>query len=858
MTSTTAPQPETPLFQHHRRVSTPTVLQMEAVECGAAALGMVLAYHKRYVPLEELRVTCGVSRDGSKASNILKAARYYGLTAKALRGRELADIETLRLPAIAFWNFNHYVVIEGTGRGGVYINDPASGARWVSLDEFDRSFTGVVFTFAPGAHFAPGGKRSTFYNGLLSRLRGLEPALLYVLLVSVALVVPGLAVPTFSQVFIDGYLVGGNDSWLLPLLGIMAATVGLTAVLTWLQANFLLRLETRLSLSTSARFVWHVLCLPLEFFTQRHAGDIAGRVAINDRVASLLSGELAIAVLNVLMIVFYAALLFRYDWLLTVIGIAVVLLNIAALRVVSRQRAESSQQVLQEQGKLFGAAASGLRTIETIKAVAGERDLFTRLTGYHARAARAEQKLAAYTYVLAIIPPTLIMMNTGLILALGSLRVIDGSMTVGMLVAFLGLMTAFTAPVTVLVNLGGLLQQTEGDMKRLDDVLNYAPDPFVKPPAARDDTDDANDSDTPPPTTSDDGGAPTTSDDTTAASNGNGTPPAVAPPAPPARHTPPDNGGTQPDNDPAVSALDLSFALPGGGGSRRRSTPSTITPTTPPRPAPIIRTGARLTGHLELRNVTFGYGHPDLSPPLLRDFSLYIEPGSRVALVGGSGSGKSTVARLVMGLYRPWSGSILFDGLPREEHDRRMLTGSLSFVDQQIFLFAGSVRDNLTLWDDAVPEAQIVQAARDAVIHDAIVARPGGYDSLITEGGANFSGGQRQRLEIARALVSNPTLLVLDEATSALDPATELEIDNNLRRRFCTLLIVAHRLSTIRDCDEIIVLKEGAIVQRGTHDDLLRERHHNHYAKLVGAETRRTNPQRAAISSSLDALMDGS
>lgn len=715
-----------------RRVYTPTMLQMEAVECGAASLGIVLGYYGRVVALEELRLACGVSRDGATAGNVLRAARRYGLDAKGFRD-EPEGLFSRPLPLIVHWNFNHFVVVEGFGKNKVYLNDPARGPRTVSYTEFDEAFTGVVLTFALGETFIKAGARHGFAQSLWERLSRSQIGLVYVIIASLALVLPGLAIPGFTRIFVDDILLAGRTNWLQLLLLAMGVTALLRAILTWLQQRYLLRLETKLALSSSSKFFWHVLRLPVEFFAQRYGGEIGSRVEINDRVAQVLSEELATTMLNIILIVFYAMLMFSYSIPLTLIGVCIAALNYLALRYASRRWGDTNQRLLQERGKMVATAMNGLQTIETLKATGAESDFFTRWAGYYAKAMNAQQELGLTAQLLTAVPPFLSAVNTVAILAIGGLQVMRGELTIGLLVAFQSLMASFLTPVNDMVYLSGRFREVEGDLTRLDDVLRH-------------------------------------------------------------------------DTDPQVEML-VSESAPD--------------------------VNAKLSGNIIMQGVTFGYN--PLGAPLIEDFSLSLKSGARIALVGGSGSGKSTIARLLVGLYRPWSGEISFDGQPRSDMPRYLVNNSLAMVDQDIFMFEGTVRDNLTMWDPTIPESSLIQAAKDAAIQDDILERPGGYDYIVEEGGRNFSGGQRQRLEIARALAVNPTILVLDEATSALDAVTEKEIDDNLRRRGCTCVIVAHRLSTIRDADEIIVLDKGKVVQRGTHEELIGQTG-GVYARLIGTD----------------------
>ena len=710
-----------------RRVRTPTIIQMEAVECGAAALGIILGFFGKWVKLEELRISCGVSRDGSKASNVLRAARSYGLESKGYQV-EADKLRTFETPFVVFWNFHHFLVVEGFSRDKVHINDPGTGPRTISYQEFDNSYTGVALTFAPGSNFKSDGEQPSSWKSLLARLNGGGPALSLVMLASLFLVIPSLVVPAFNRIYIDRVLTDGFTEWIGPLILFMVGTAIAAMALTSLQQQYLLRLETRMTLGSSSNFIRHVLRLPVSFFSQRQPADVSSRIQSNDTVAQLLSRDLATSVISAVLVIVYAGFLFTYDPVLTILSAVFMALNIVILRVVARTRVDATRRLHQDQGRLVGTTYNGLQMIETLKATGTENDFFARWSGFQTKVSNGQQKLGLSNQILEVVPVLLVSLLTVLVLWIGSDQVISGTLTVGALVAFQGLLSSFTRPVQQLTQIGQKLQDVSADLNRLNDVENYA----------------------------------------------------IAP----------------------------KFNI-----------------------VPNVSQG-KLAGSIELGSISFGYSA--LAAPLIEDFSISISPGQRVALVGGSGSGKSTLAKLISGLNDPWSGEIMFDGRPIGDFGRNVLSASISVVDQEIFLFEGTVRENLTLWDDSISDELLHQALHDACIFDDIMSKPGGLNHLVREAGRNLSGGQRQRLEIARALATDPRILILDEATSALDSATEQIIDDNLRRRGCTCVIVAHRLSTIRDADEIVVLEFGKVVERGRHEDM--KDAGGAYSRLIGVK----------------------
>lgn len=698
----------------HRYARTPTVLQLEAVECGAASLAMMLGFFGRTVPLEELRMRCGVSRDGSTAGNMVRAAALYGLEAKGHK-YGLEALRKVAPPFVVFWEFRHFLVVEGYDNRRVFLNDPATGRRSVLWDEFDRNFTGVTITFAKTDAFETNAVVPSGLVILAQRVRESLDAVTFIVMAGIALVVPGIVIPALTKVFVDDVLIGKHVVWGPWIVLVMGLAIALSSLLVALQQAISLRLQTKLAVTSASRFFWHVLNMPMNFYAQRSAAELAYRVHLNDRIAELLSGRVTTAAIRAISALFFLVLMLRYDVALALLSVAIAALNLLALAAANRSRSDANATLLQAEGELLGTAVMGIRYIETLKAAGAERAFLQRWGSRLARVVNARQQLGFPTQLLVAAPRLLAMLNAAAILGFGSLRVIDGTLSLGALFAFYLLSEQFSAPFAEIVRFGSEFQEMDGSLKRIEDVYRY---------------------------------------------------PATVPP--------------------------LEVAEP------RREI---------------------LHGGLELQNIRFGYS--PVAPPLVDGLSLHVAPGKQIAVVGSTGSGKSTVTKLVSGLYEPWAGAVLYDGKLRAAYDRRAFAAAVAMVDQEIALFAGTVRANITLFDPTIDDAAIERAARDACIHDEIMARSGGYDAIVEEEGRNFSGGQRQRLEIARALVRDPALIILDEATSALDAITEAQVAENLRRRGCSCVIVAHRLSTIRDSDEIIVLERGAIVERGTHDSLV-------------------------------------
>ena len=707
----------------------PVVMQMEALECGAASLTMIMNYYQKWIPLEQARGDCGVSRDGANAKNIMLAARSYGMEAKAWKVDPDDLLAEGPFPCIIHWGFNHFVVLCGSKNGRVILNDPARGRVAVSMEEFDDEYTGVMISVEPAEGFEPSGKKKSVFSYAKERLTGTSSAVAFVVLTTTISSLFGIIMPVFGRVFLDRLLTGRNPEWLVPFIMGMSAFAAVDILVLWIAAVYSLRIQGKMEAVGSSGYLWKVLRLPMQFFGQRLAADIADRQATNATIAGTLVNTFAPLAINTGMMVFYLVVMVRYSLLLTAIGIGAIIINLSVSAVVSSRRVNLTRVQMRDSAKLSAATASSIRMIETIKASGAEKGVFGRWAGFQASVNTQNYRFIRLNNLLSTVPSVVTSITNLTVMGVGVYLVLKGQFTVGMVMAFQGFLSSFMQPANSLISAGQSLQEMISQMERVDDVMSYPTDPYLE---EREKTEEYE----------------------------------------------------------------------------------------------------KLTGAIEMKDITFGYA--PLGDPLITDFSLSVKPGQKIALVGRSGCGKSTLAKLLTGLYKPWSGSITFDGKPIEQIDRNVFIGSVAVIDQNVTLFDDTVSENIKMWDTSIEDFEMIMAARDAGIHEDIVVRPGGYQHKMAENGRDFSGGQRQRIEIARALSQDPTICILDEATSALDAKTEFEVVRSISERGITCIVIAHRLSTIRDCDEIIVLDRGHVVERGTHEELLAK--NGAYTRLVTSE----------------------
>ena len=714
-------------------VKVPVVMQLEALECGAASLCMILAYFGRWVPLEQLRKECGVSRDGSNLRSMYLVARKYKLRPRAFNCSAEILRDTGSFPCVVFWNYNHFIVVDGFRGDNVYVNDPAGGEITMSFSDFKKSYSDICMMFEPEEDFEPGGKPESILKFACERIKGTMPAVVLVTLTALIASFIGMITPAFSRFFVDNILTGKYSDWSMQFFVLLGILTLFQVTSLCIKALYMLKLHGKTAILASTKFLWHILRLPVEFFEQRMSGDILQRYASNQQIAGTLINTFTPIVLDTGTMILNLCIMINYSPVLALTGIISVVLSIIAADIISKKRVNITRVQTRDMANLAGTTLQGIEMIETIKSAGAENGFFSRWAGFQANANIQTVKFAKLNTTLGQLPLLLSMLASNIILFLAVRLVMNGEWTIGLISAFTGYLTAFQAPAQNLVLSGQKIQEMRTNMERVQDVFKYPVDVKYDP----------------------------------------------------------EEVDEEPDEEMS-----------------------------------------KLSGLIEMRNVTFGYNK--LDAPLLKDFSLKVESGKSAALVGSSGCGKSTVAKLLTGLYPVWEGEILFDGKPLKDINRNVFTGSVACVDQNITLFEGTVADNIRLWDKSIEDFEVILAARDAKIHDEIIRRNGDYSSSVSEGGKNFSGGQRQRIEIARVLAQDPTIIILDEATSALDSKTEYELMQSISNRGITRIIISHRLSIIRDCDEIIVMKEGSILDRGTHEELMQKC--EYYAELITNE----------------------
>lgn len=696
-------------------VKAPLIMQMETVECGAACLSMVLAYYGKWLPLEQVRADCGVSRDGSNAKNIVKAAQSYGLKAKVYKYEPEDLLQSNCFPCIIHWNFNHFVVLCGFKDDKAVINDPARGKVVLSAKEFDEAFTGVCLFFEPDDTFEKSGKPKSIVAFSAKKISEAKDSALLIAVSSAIVSIIGIINLALSKTFVDVLLAERNSTWLMPFILILALLGFLQIIVLMIKEISLFRVNGKLASIGSTSFMWKILHMPMAFFAQRMTGDIQHRMTSNTEIARIIVTTLAPLVLDAIMMVLYLSIMLKYSLLLTLIGVLSVLVNLAICGYVSKKRTNTLSVMLRDEGKLATATVSGIEMIETIKSSGAENSFFEKWAGYQASVNSGKVEYENIDYKIGVLPELVSALTEVIVLTVGIMLVIKGHFTEGMILAFQGFLSAFMNPAKKLVSAGQLLQELKSDIDRVEDVMEYKADSIFAEELVSDEYD-------------------------------------------------------------------------------------------------------KLSGSIEVKNVTFSYS--PLAQPIVTDFSMTVKPGEKIAIVGASGCGKSTIAKLLSGLYRPLAGEILFDGKSISEIDRAVFTGSVAVVDQDVILFEDTVANNIKMWDNSIEDFEMIMAARDAQIHNDIIERNGGYNYRIYEGGKDFSGGQKQRLEIARVLAQDPTIIIMDEATSALDAKTEHDVVKSISGRGITCIVIAHRLSTIRDCDEIIVMEKGHITERGTHEEL--------------------------------------
>lgn len=694
-------------------VKVPIMLQMETSECGAACLGMVLAYYGRRLPLEHLRLECGVSSAGSSMSTLKSAAVRSGMEARVYR-MGMESVRTVKVPAILHWNMAHFVVLCGFDKKGAVIADPACGKIHVPYHEFSRAFTGIVLTLTPGDAFQKE-KRKAGADFISSHSKRFLPALAATALAGIILSCIQFLIPLLDTAFIDHILIDGKTTQ-LPLLLLLLSCCGFfTALSSAVGASLHDVVERRLSLCLNSDFMRRICDLPISFFAQRSPGELTDRQSGNLQIVDNICRIITAVLVNVLVSLCYLIGFFLFDVRIGLIGLAAAIANIVMLVTFSARIEQSAIVYRRNSGILRGGVSSAVDMIETIKSCSCQQSVFENLAGAGAKSyalcKKMEQTGGDFSAFFSFISQFI----NAIILAVGVSDVISGNYTVGLLVALIALMTAFLSPLGNVTRMSVSMRSFKGNIDAANDVIRYTQEQtFLKE---------------------------------------------------------------------------------------------------------ITRQTQEIDGMIQVQNLSFRYGL--YTQLVVEGVSFETVQGSSIAFVGESGCGKSTIVKIVAGLYAHFAGQVLYSGSERNQFAKEYFYSKVAVVDQNISLFSGTVLENITLFDDSISYEDAVTAARLACIHNEILMREKGYMSHVEERGKNFSGGQRQRIEIARALAKKPNILILDEATSALDTMVEYEIMKNIKKQNITLIIAAHRLSTIRDCDEIVVMEKGRVCERGTHEKLM-------------------------------------